>query len=366
MLAREAFLEFVQPHFAGLRAASARLPGVTAGALQSALLRLRSEMPRAVGNAWLRLRLKFQPEAWFAAIPGRIDAGFEAVGRAVEQISWHAAKTAIRAIRWREVALVASTPFVLPAEWRGALVRILAYLAAIYAMTLIATGLFRASDPGTALPPAPRALWTEVDNPWPAFQLTASSHDADSSVYAIHRHALGGRKDILSFGELGNTQRFMTFEIYRAGRELEHFSAPVEEVHALGSEQGRVLGIRSSLPIRSKFGPFQTFEFGIGPFGGYNCIGFVRAFDSPRVQISGLSCGMNLLVDRSAISCALDRLTLLSAGSDPDIAKLFAHAEQKRHFCGQRDPLLYATPRRPTDVTSAAVGRTRLRGRIAR
>ena len=37
-------------------------------------------------------------------------------------------------------------------------------------------------------------------------------------------------------------------------------------------------------------------------------------------------------------------------GSDPEIAKLFAHAEQKRNFCGQRDPLLYATPKRPADA----------------
>ena len=62
---------------------------------------------------------------------------------------------------------------------------------------------------------------------------------------------------------------------------------------------------------------------------------------------------------------ALDRLTLLSAGSDPGIAKLFAHAEQKRHFCGLRDPLLHATPKRPGDVTSSVV-KPRLRGRIAR
>ncbi len=75
------------------------------------------------------------------------------------------------------------------------------------------------------------------------------------------------------------------------------------------------------MPIPSKFGPFQTFEFAIGPFGGYNCIGFLRTFDNPRVQIGGLSCNMNLLVDRRTISCALDRLTLLSAGSDPDIAQ---------------------------------------------
>jgi hypothetical protein len=74
---------------------------------------------------------------------------------------------------------------------------------------------------------------------------------------------------------------------------------------------------------------------------------------------------MKLLVDRSAISCALDRMALMSAGSDPDIARLFARAELKRNFCGLRDHLLYATPKRPGDLSSAEP-RPRLRGRLAR
>ena len=92
----------------------------------------------------------------------------------------------------------------------------------------------------------------------------------------------------------------------------------------------------------------------------------MRTFNGPRVQIGGLSCNMNLLVDRSAVSCALDRLTLMSAGSDPDIARLFARAELKRNFCGMRDHLLYATPKRPGDVAQVTEPKPRLRGRFAR
>jgi len=140
----------------------------------------------------------------------------------------------------------------------------------------------------------------------------------------------------------------------------------VDDVRVLAAEHGRVSTMQSAMPIPSKFGSFQTFEFGIGPFSSYNCIGFVRNTDTPRVQIGGLSCNMDLLIDRSAISCALDRLTLMSAGSDHDIARLFARAELNRSFCGQRDHLLYATPKRPGDVTLSAASRPRLRGRIAR
>ena len=185
--------------------------------------------------------------------------------------------------------------------------------------------------------------------------------------YTIRRHAEGGgRKDTLSFGELGRTQRFVSFDIYRAGREIDGFGRAADDVRELAAEHGRVSGLRSAMPIESKFGKLQTFEFAIGPFSGYNCIGFMRTFDGPRVQIGGLSCNMKLLVDRSAISCALDRLTLMSAGSDPDIARLFAQAELKRNFCGLRDHLLYATPKRPGDATQMAEPKPRLRGRFAR
>ncbi len=334
-------------------------------AMQDRLQRDRARLRRTLSVLALRVRLEWRPGDWLAGLPAAANAAFDRTGRAIERISWQAAKAAVGAIRWRNVALVASSPFLLPAEWRGALVRILAYLAAIYAMTLLATALFQHADGVAPMESAPKPAWIDVENPWAAFQLTASGYDEDDRAYGIRRHPQGGgRKDILSFGSLGHTQRFMSFEIYRAGGEIPHFASAAEAVRALGSEQGRVLGLRSGMPIASKFGPFQTFEFAIGPFGGYNCTGFVRVFDTPRVQISGLSCNMNLLVDRAKISCALDRLTLMSAGSDPDIARLFAHAEQKRHFCGQRDPLLYKTPKRPTDVTNSLSSSLRLRGRV--
>jgi len=325
----------------------------------SAVAALQDGLRHYLTTYALKAQLAFRPREWLESALAAADAAFDWTGRAIEQLNWQAAKSAVRAIRWRRVALVASAPFVLPTEWRAALVRILAYLGAVFALSVMATQFFKQPDALALTEPAPLPAWIEVGNPWPAFELEAPAF-GDDTDYAIRRHAAGGgRKDVLSFGELGNTQRFMTFEVYRAGHEIARFRKPAEEVRAIGAEHGRVMGMRSSMPIPTKFGAFQTFEFAIGPFGGYNCIGFVRAFDNPRVQIGGVSCHMNLLVDRSAVSCALDRLTLMSAGSDPDIAKLFAHAEQKRNFCGQRDPLFYATPKRPGDVTVSS--RLRLR-----
>lgn len=335
---------------------------------------MRTALQRRLSVLWLRAQLFCDHRRWIALAMERwsglaaLAVGmFDRAGRAVDALGWQAGKAAIRALEWRRVVLVASAPFVLPTEFRAAMVRIFAYLGAIAAMTLIATELVRQPQTDATAELPPRPAWIEVDKPWPAFQLPMPGFGDDDAHYAIRRHAEGGgRKDILSFGELGRTQRFISFEIYRAGREIGGFGRAADDVRKLGAEHGRVSGLHSAMPIESKFGAMQTFEFAIGPFSGYNCIGFLRNFNGPRVQIGGLSCNMKLLVDRSAVSCALDRLVLMSAGSDPDIARLFARAELKRNFCGMRDHLLYATPKRPGDVAHATEPKPRLRGRIAR
>ena len=339
----------------------------TAGAARP--IPLRSALRRRLSGLWLRAQLlcshRRLAELW-PALASLTVGLFDRAGRAIDAFGWQTGKAAIRALQWRQIALVASAPFVLPTEFRAAMVRIFAYLGAIAAMTLIATELVRQPEISAMSEPAPRPAWIEVDKPWPAFELSMPGFSDDDVHYAIRRHAEGGgRKDVLSFGELGRTQRFVSFEIYRAGREIGSFGRAADDVRKLGTEHGRVSGLQSAMPIESKFGELQTFEFGIGPFSGYNCIGFLRNFNGARVQIGGLSCNMKLLVDRSAISCALDRLVLMSAGSDPDIARLFARAELKRNFCGLRDHLLYATPKRPGDLSSAEP-RPRLRGRLAR
>ncbi len=297
--------------------------------------------------------------------PAWITAAFERLGRALDRTSLATLRHAARAIEWRQAALVASAPFVLPAEWRAAFVRILAYLGAIAAMSVIAAKMVTPAIPTATYEAPPKPSWITVDNPWPAFQLTAPGFP-DEPHYAIRRNpGGGGRKDILTLGEFGLTSRYLSISIYRAGNEIAAFAPAAEDMRALGGEFGRVIGLRSALPMNTKFGPFQTYEFGIGPFGGYNCVGFVRNMTDARVQIAGMACNMKLMIDRAPLVCALDRLTLMSAGSAPELARVFAQAELKRTFCGQRDPLIYATPQRAnSDVTSSA--RVRLRGRINR
>lgn len=325
----------------------------------------QSRFRRELTFAWLRLSLFLAQGQWLKRASRAAIAGFDRAGLVIENLTWQAATSAIRGIKWQKAALIATEPFVLPSEWRAALIRILAYLGGIAVLSIIAAAFFKQSEVAAVSEPAPRRAWVEVDKPWPAFEMSVPGIN-DDMRYAIQRHAEGGgRKDTMSFGELGKTDRFASVEIYRAGQEVTTFGKADDEIALRASEFGRVSIIEETIPIPSKFGMFQVFEFAIKPFNSYRCIGFSNAFDDQRLQISGMACNLNTIVDRSAISCALDRLSLIWAASDPEITRLFAHAELRRDFCGQRDSLMYATPKRgSSDITSAA--KPKLRGRLAR
>jgi hypothetical protein len=62
-----------------------------------------------------------------------------------------------------------------------------------------------------------------------------------------------------------------------------------------------------------------------------------------RLQLSGWFCQGGEPIQPSTLACALDRLTLLSAGSEPKVGALFAQAELNRS--GQRDRILASTPK---------------------
>ena len=71
----------------------------------------------------------------------------------------------------------------------------------------------------------------------------------------------------------------------------------------------------------------------------------MRAYDDPMLQMSGWFCRGGEPIQPNTLACALDRLSLLSAGSEPKVGALFAQAELNRSFCGQHDPILAATPK---------------------
>jgi hypothetical protein len=247
-------------------------------------------------------------------------------------------------------------------EARAIAVRLLAYIGGIACLAVLAAELLQTKPVVAAAPPAPRPDWVEVERPHPAFMLSLPEI-GEEARYAIRRHERGGgRKDIMTFGEPGRSARFLSVEIYRPGTELDRFDHAAAEIAPRAAAFDPEPEVRSALPIDTKFGPVSTVDIPIGGFREGHCVGFARTFTQPRLQISGLFCNAETIVDRSMVACLLDRLSLLSAGSDPNIAGVFAKAEINRQFCRQRDPLLYATTRR--NEPSPTMAALKLRGSL--
>jgi hypothetical protein len=247
-------------------------------------------------------------------------------------------------------------------ELNGALARIFAYACAVGAVGLVAAEFVSVTRGTAAVAPPARPEWVEVGRPYPAFALSIPEFE-DGARYAIRRHHAGGRKDTLAFGDLA-TGAAAEIEIYRPGAEFEAFADPAA-AEAAGRAELR-LSVKAAPPhtIDSKFGPVALAEF-TQRVGGTErqCLRFTRSFAEPRLQIAGWYCNAGLeLVERRIVGCALDRLSLLAAGSDPKLAALFARAELKRHFCGQNGPILAATPKRSDWIEAARD--PKLRGRM--
>jgi hypothetical protein len=239
-------------------------------------------------------------------------------------------------------------------SWReqlpATLVRLLAYLGGITVLSIGAAHVFQSRPAIDPIKAADRPQWLEIEKPFPALVLAIPEATGVPSHYAILRNrAGGGRKDILSLGEPDGAAPYLQVEIYRPGGEIRRFARPEAEIAKAAAGLGPAQLGRGE-PLNSKFGSLAIVPFAATQGTPRHCLGFVRAYDDPRLQLSGWFCqGTKLggadFIDRSTLACALDRLTLLSAGSEPKVGALFAIAELHRSFCGQRDPILAPTPK---------------------
>ncbi|MFA6267486.1 MAG: hypothetical protein WC670_17440 [Pseudolabrys sp.] len=235
-------------------------------------------------------------------------------------------------------------------SWRDELpaqaVRLMAYVGGLALLSMAAAQFFQSTPVNSPIAVVDRSNWIVIEKPFPAFTLAIPEAAGQPESYAIRRHADGnGRKDILGLGEPDAATPYLEVQIYRAGSEIARFTPPVETVATQAAALGPIHVTPVAEPLASKFGPLSivTFESSMGVHR--YCLGFSRTYDDPLLQISGRFCQGESFVRDSTLSCALDRLTLLSAGSEPKIGALFAQAELNRSYCGQRDPLLAATPK---------------------
>ena len=231
-------------------------------------------------------------------------------------------------------------------ELTPTLVRVLAYVGGLALLSIVAAQIFQSQPAMDTITPKYPSPWIEIERPFPAFALSIPEAADAPSHYAIRRHAQGGgRKDILELGEPDSVAPYLQVEIYRPGGETRRFAEPAVEIAAKAAALAPT-EMRGDGPLTSKFGPLSIVTFDTAKGTLRHCLGFVRSYDDPRLQLSGWFCqGGDAFIERSTLACALDRLDLLSAGSEPKVGALFAQAELNRSFCGQRDTILASTPK---------------------
>ena len=212
----------------------------------------------------------------------------------------------------------------------------------------------------------PPATWINVERPHPAFQLVMPELAGSASNYTIARRpADGARRDRLTYGNVAEPGPYMLVEIYRPGPRGEHFLDAPSEVAARIIDFTVTDDVKPAGRIASKFGPVPLVDFAIADEGvTRRCLGFARPSDAPAMEIAGWYCSAGEeVVDRTTLGCALDRLTILTAGGDRKLDQLFARAELNRTFCGRRSPILAATPEREDPIIKGQ--RPKLRGRLS-
>ncbi len=174
---------------------------------------------------WLRAQLRFRPQDWLVQVPAaaiaavRLDRPRDRATELADRANPPCGRSAGARWRWSQVP-----PSCCRRNCAGALVRIFAYLGAICALSVIATEFFKQPDVAEIRRAGTASGLDRGRQSVAGLSARCAGFRRRHAITRIRRHAEGGgRKDILSFGELGNTQRFMSVEIYRAGQEIGRF-----------------------------------------------------------------------------------------------------------------------------------------------
>jgi hypothetical protein len=215
----------------------------------------------------------------------------------------------------------------------GTLARLIAYVCTLALIAMLGVSLWDqmpAAD--LELEPSIKAGWSTPNRSVPAFAVSQFDLSYRTDTYQILRHPEGGRKDVLRWtGPDGKPAAEL--EIYRPGGELTDAMPAMAEIAGRIDPDGfgrmEAAGI-----IDSKFGTVTLLRLIGDADGNRSCLGFLKRLNQPNLRLSGWSCqGDSLPARRTAIACTLNRLTLLTAGNDPKLAELFAHAELRRSDC---------------------------------
>jgi hypothetical protein len=251
-------------------------------------------------------------------------------------------------------------------ECVATLARLIAYIGALILLGIVGLHLWDELPVVGIIEPAGKPGWSVASRSRPTFAVSSFDPAEKSETYEILRHPEGGRKDAFHWGPQGE-KPVAELELYRPGAEFsqEAFSAEalsskgleLEIAVRMNGEGGREL--EAAGVVDSKFGTVTLLRLAGNLEGAKACLGFIKRFGDPALQISGWSCqGSGPTARRAAIGCMLNRLTLLAAGNEPKLAELFARAELRRGGCATA-----ATPAVSADWVMGAEN-PRLRGSL--
>jgi hypothetical protein len=216
-------------------------------------------------------------------------------------------------------------------ECYGMFARLMAYVGTLGLLAIAGVQLWEELPAAAAFEPSVKAGWSTALRSHPAFAVSHFDLTDKTEAYEILRHPEGGRKDIFRWAAQSQ-KPVAELEIYRPGGESSP-SEPVAEIAARMDPDGW-RELEAAGVIDSKFGAVTLLRLAGNTAAARSCLGFLKRLDEPNLQISGWSCqGDALPAKRAAIGCILSRLILLTAGNDPKLAELFAHAELRRGSC---------------------------------
>ena len=201
---------------------------------------------------------------------------------------------------------------------------------------LVALNMPEAAPKIAAVKPVavPASPWIDIVRPIKLFDLTAPELAKAPLAYAARRHISGGRQDLLTFGSLDGSA-YMRLQLYRVGKEVAP-AAPLYVDLARAAAQGD-LSITRSLPpsqLATRFGTFEVADLSLAgkAVAPVPCLGFRGAALDGKFQILGFACGSkSLTLSRPTLGCLIDRLDLIEAGDDRELANFFAATELKRN-----------------------------------
>jgi hypothetical protein len=238
----------------------------------------------------------------------------------------------------------------------GTMARLFAYVGALALIGILAAvgwqqlGLEGAEPRGSG--------WAIADGAVPAYALRLSDQPDKFTTYTVLRHPDGGRKDIIRWGEAAERPALAELEVYRSGAERDVTGDALTDL-ARRMAVGAPSALETAGVIDSKFGTVGLLRPAGVPDGPGACLGFLKDVRVTGLRISGWSCqGTTAPIRRAAVGCMLNRLTLLSTGSEAEITDLFTQAELKRTACG---------PGMPGNVSAdwvSAADNPRLRGTL--